>query len=237
MDMKVSQFVYSIFKESFYFVNQYLSNYSLFSELLSQERKVKEDNNVQYNFDIELDNLVKRKINKFQITGRIFSEESLFFDNGEKKYRVIYDPFCNSSLASKSIYEAAIGISVFSYDYKFITSAVLDFQTGIYGIVEDGRTHFYQIQTGKEFTFNFKKEVELKDSWVVLTLENKEERKGLDRVENLLKGAGRILVGSGHIYWLRLAAGIIHLRICLIFSSGKPKLVKNGSAIFAPSTA
>lgn len=209
MNKNISNFIASVFKESFSFVNPYLSNYSLFSAKLSKEVKTKKGGNIQYNFDIELDSLVKKTLKEFNITGSIFSEESGFFENGEKRYRVVFDPFCNSTLASKTFLEAAMGISIFSYDYEFITSAILDFQTGIYGVIEDGVTHFYQIQNEKELKFTSSDKKRLENSWIVLTLESAEGRKRVSEVKKIFENSKRILIGSGHIYWLRLAMGMI----------------------------
>lgn len=187
----------------------YLSNYALFSQSLAQQIQVKANDNIQYSFDVKLDEIVKKKLHDFQITGKIFSEESGFFEFGEKKYRVVYDPFCNSSLASLTFHEAAIGLTIFDYDYVFISSAIMDYQTGIVGIVEDGVTHFYQIQTEKEISFNIKKKNSLEEARIVITLENAKERMGFDRVKEIFLQPSRTIIGSGHIYWLKLAMGVI----------------------------
>lgn len=186
-----------------------LSNYALFSQSLAQQVQVKANDNIQYSFDVKLDEIVKKKLHDFQITGKIFSEESGFFEFGEKKYRVVYDPFCNSSLASLTFHEAAIGLTIFDYDYVFISSAIMDYQTGIVGIVEDGVTHFYQIQTEKEIPFNIKKKNSLEEARIVITLENAKERMGFDRVKEIFLQPSRTIIGSGHIYWLKLAMGVI----------------------------
>ncbi len=209
MDQKISQFIFSAFQDAFEFMRPQLSHYQNFSLELSRQIKIKEDDNIQYSFDIALDNIIKNNIKKYNISGQIFSEESGFSECGDKLYRVIYDPFCNSSLASRTFHEAAIGISIFSYDYEFITSAIMDFQTGIIGIVEDGSTHFYQVQSGEEIVFAHIKNEKIKDSWIVVTLENREERREMGRFAEILKEAKRVIVSSGHIYWLKLASGFI----------------------------
>ena len=186
-----------------------LSNYQKFSKILSKQIQVKNGNNVQYNFDVELDKIVKNKIKEFNVFGRIFSEESGFYEFGKNKYRVVFDPFCNSSLASRTFHEAAIGISIFNYDYSFITSAIMDYQTGIVGIVEDDKTCFYQIQTTEKIVFDNPRNHDLENSWVVVTLENQEERQNIDKVKEILKKSKRIIISSGHIYWLKLATGAI----------------------------
>lgn len=209
MDKNIPQFIFSTFKEALDFINPYLSNYEEFSKSLLKEIKVKENDNVQYSFDIELDKIIKNKLKEFEISGKIFSEESGFFEFGEKKYRVVYDPFCNSSLATRAFHEAAVGISIFGYDYEFITSAIMDYQTGIVAIVEDNKTNFYQIQTKEKLIFNNSKNENLEDAWIVITLENQEERKNLKKVDRILEKAKRIIISSGHIYWLKLAMGVI----------------------------
>ncbi len=128
---------------------------------------------------------------------------------GEKKYRVVYDPFCNSSLASRTFLDAAVGISIFDYNYKFITSAIMDYQLGIVGIVEDGVTNFYQIQTRNRLEFERDVVEKIENATVIITLETREERKGLDKARHILDNAKRIIISSGHIYWLRLATGKI----------------------------
>ena len=56
----------------------YLSNYALFSQSLAQQIQVKANDNIQYSFDVKLDEIVKKKLHEFQISGKIFSEESGF---------------------------------------------------------------------------------------------------------------------------------------------------------------
>jgi fructose-1,6-bisphosphatase/inositol monophosphatase family enzyme len=209
MEKNILKFIFSSFKDAFDFMRPALSNYQEFSKSLSKQIGVKKHKNVQYNFDIELDQLIKNKIKKFGISGKIFSEESGFFESGKDKYRLVYDPFCNSSLASRTFQEAAIGLSIFSYDYKFITSAIMDYQTGITGVVEDGKTIFYQIQSGEKIDFDMPKNKALKDAWIIITLENNKERRYLSRAHEVLNKSKRIIVGSGHIYWLKLAMGFI----------------------------
>jgi len=209
MDQNIFQFIFSTFRETFDFMRPSFSNYQEFSRVLSKQIQVKEDDNVQYSFDIELDRIIKNKIEQFGISGRIFSEESGFFKFGKNNYRVVYDPFCNSSLASRTFHEAAIGISIFSYDYKFITSAIMDYQTGIVGIVENDATNFYQIQNLEKIYFNNSKNETLEDSWVVVTLENREERKEMEKISGILEKSKRIIISSGHIYLLKLAMGVI----------------------------
>jgi len=209
MKTNIFEFIFSTFRSSFDFINPYLSNYLKFSKFLSRQKKIKENDNIQYNFDVEIDNIFKNKIKEFNISGKIFSEEGGFFEFGDKKYRIVYDPFCNSSLASKTFREAASGISVFDYDYNFITSAILDYQTGIIGIVEENKTNFYQIQNLERISFDNQPHGKLEESWVVVTLENQKERKGIKRLEKILERSKRIIISSGHIYWLKLAAGFI----------------------------
>lgn len=209
MNENIFKFIFSTFKEAFTFMRSNLSNYQKFSKILSKQIQVKNGNNVQYNFDVELDKIVKNKIKEFNVFGRIFSEESGFYEFGKNKYRVVFDPFCNSSLASRTFHEAAIGISIFNYDYSFITSAIMDYQTGIVGIVEDDKTCFYQIQTTEKIVFDNPRNHDLENSWVVVTLENQEERQNIDKVKEILKKSKRIIISSGHIYWLKLATGAI----------------------------
>lgn len=209
MDKRVSKFIYDTFQELFGFMNPYLSNYQKFSQSLSKQIKVKDHNNIQYNFDVVIDGKIKKNLKAHGITGRIFSEESNFFDNGPKKYRVVYDPFCNSTLASKTFLEAAVGITIFDYDYNFISSAVMDYQTGIMGIVEDRKTNFYQVQTKRKLDFSHTSPVKLSESDIVFTLEGKKERKYIAKAQSILTQANRVLVSSGHYYWLKLATGKI----------------------------
>ncbi len=206
---KTTEFIFSTFQAVFEFMHPHLTNYLEFSKSLSKETQVKEGGNVQYNFDVELDGIFQQKIKEFGIEGKIFSEESGWVEWGEKKYRVVCDPFCNSSLAARTFLDAAIGISIFSYDYEFITSAILDYQTGIVGMVEDGKTNFYQIQTKEKITFDISVKDRLEDAWVVIALENKKERERIDKARHILNESKRIIINSGHIYWLRLAEGTI----------------------------
>src|SRR6185369_6819197 len=105
--------------------------------------------NEQFSFDVDLDERITTSLAEHGITGAVFSEESGFFElPGDKKYRVVYDPFCNSSLASRTFREGALGLSIFTYDYTFVASFILDYQTGILAVADHNQAHFYQVQTG-----------------------------------------------------------------------------------------
>jgi len=203
------EFIFSVFEEAFCFISPFLSNHQEFSETLSEEVKTKTGSNVQYNFDIELDEIFKKQIEKHEISGKIFSEESGFFEWGEKKFKVVFDPFCNSTLASRTFRDAAAGISLFSFDGRFIASAILDYQTGILGMANDIETKFFQIQNKEEIAFDYAPVTDISEAWIAITLENQKERGHLEKARNILGKAKRILIGSGHAYWLRLAIGAI----------------------------
>lgn len=209
MYKNIYDFIFSSFEESFNYMQPYLSNYQEFSKEISKQIQIKDNNNVQYAFDVEIDRIIINNIKKFSITGHIFSEESGFFEFGDNKYRVVYDPFCNSSLATRTFNEAAVGISIYTYNYEFITSAIMDFQTGILAIVENKVTNFYQIQSKEKLHFKTSKIVAIEDSWVVVTLENSDERKEMNSIIKMLEKPERLIISSGHIYWLKLAAGFI----------------------------
>lgn len=209
MNQDLAQFIFSTFREPFDYMRPRLSNYLEFSKSLGKVIKVKENENEQFSFDVEIDKIVKQGLESFGITGRIYSEESGFYDSGKPKYRVVYDPFCNSSLASTTFHEAAMGISIFSYEYEFITSAILDYQTGIVGIVEGGKTNYYQIQTLEKINFQVPSVAGIEDARVVITLENKAERNNMHSLTTFLQKPKRLFISSGHIYWLKLAMGFI----------------------------
>lgn len=197
--------------DCFEFMKEPLTNYELFSGKLAERIKVKAGNNEQFSFDVELDQRVRESLIRQHVSGWVFSEESgVYTIPGGNTYRVVYDPFCNSSLASRTFREGAFGISIFSFDYQFLASAVLDFQTGLLALVMHGeKTKFYQVQTRQEVVLDRPYINELDKAWVVLTLENADERSHIAEGEKLLHQAGRIISSSGHIYWLKLSAGFI----------------------------
>ncbi|MFA6160319.1 MAG: hypothetical protein WC678_04525, partial [Parcubacteria group bacterium] len=69
MDQNISQFIFSTFQEAFEYMRPSLANYQEFSKALSKQIKVKENDNIQYSFDIELDRIIKNKIEEFGISG------------------------------------------------------------------------------------------------------------------------------------------------------------------------
>ena len=91
----------------------------------------------------------------------------------------------------------------------FICSAILDFQTGLTAIADDRKTKFYQIQNSVEFIPQIITIDKLSDAWIVFTLENIDERKYMNEENKVFKEAKRIIISSGHIYWLKLAAGFV----------------------------
>ncbi len=207
--MKEALFVKNLFKDLFEYMHPYLSNYEQFSQSLTKEINADDSSNIHYSFDIELDKLIKKALEREQMTGEIFSEESGFFTNGKPKYRIVYDPFCNSSLATMTFHESAVGITIFDYNYRFITSGILDYQTGICAIVEDGKTSFYQIQYGNKLNISPSKKSKIKDSITVITLENTFERSKYKNVLPIIENTKRLIIGSGHYFWLKLATGFI----------------------------
>jgi fructose-1,6-bisphosphatase/inositol monophosphatase family enzyme len=210
-ETKIREFILSAFREAFAFMNPYLSNYSEFSEFLAKEIKEKEFNNIQYNFDLKVDEIFRHNIEKCGISGKIYSEESGWYEWGEPKYKVVIDPFCASTLASKTFHEAAAGVSVFSSDYKFMASGILDYQTGVVAVADEKETRFYQIQDKKELKIDVSQKKFLKDSWIVISLESKErrEKEHQKKTGKILSDTGRVMIGSGHYFWLKLAMGFV----------------------------
>ncbi len=211
MDISLTETLLDTCTSCFDFMKEPLANYELFSEKLSQRIKVKTGDNEQFDFDIELDRMVRESLERHQISGWVFSEEGGVYEiPGEKAYRVVYDPFCNSSLASRTFREGALGISIFSYNYDFLASAILDFQSGLIALATAGeKTKFYQAQARREVSIVRPAAEDLGKAWVVFTLENTEERAHVSEGEKILRQAGRVISSSGHIYWLKLAAGFI----------------------------
>jgi fructose-1,6-bisphosphatase/inositol monophosphatase family enzyme len=82
-------------------------------------------------------------------------------------------------------------------------------QTGIMAVAEGGATRFYQVQTGEQVKFDRQPARQLEDAWTVVTLEAQEERRHLAACQELLTKARRVIINSGHIYWLRLAEGMV----------------------------
>jgi fructose-1,6-bisphosphatase/inositol monophosphatase family enzyme len=209
---KISDFILSSFREAFDFINPYLSNYSEFSKFLAKEIKEKEFNNIQYNFDLKMDEIFRNNIDKFEIAGKIYSEESGWFETkGENRYRVVIDPFCASTLASKTFHAAAAGVSVFDYGYNFVASGILDYQNGIAAVADEKETKIYQIQEGEELKIDIPQRKSLKDSFIAVSFETKERRKKEHRLkmEEIFSEAERVMIGSGHYFWLKLATGYI----------------------------
>lgn len=190
----------------------YLTDFERFSESLTNPVEgVERGSNIQYAFDLEADAIVKAHIEEAGLEGRVFSEESGFYTVGTKnKYRIVFDPFCNSTLASRGMLDSACGITVFSWDYEVQASGILDYQTGVVAYCELGKsTELFSIATGVPIPSQGSSTTKLEDAWVALKLENQEERANLQGVDGVFRGAKRLLVGSGHIYWLRLALGTI----------------------------
>ncbi len=208
----MKNFYCSVFGAARSCILEYLTDYALFSrDLAHPVAGVERGSNIQYSFDVKLDMIIQREIEKAGLQGAVFSEESGFYTVGsEKKYRIVFDPFCNSTLASRSILDSACGMSVFSWDYQLLASGILDYQTGVVAFYEVGNeTQFFSLVSGESILMRQEASELLENAWVVLVLENQRERARLNEVQTILDGAKRILVGSGHIYWLRLALGSV----------------------------
>lgn len=206
---KIKEFILSAFQEAFAFMNPFLSNYSDFSKFLVKEIKEKETNNIQYNFDLKMDEIFRRSLEKFGISGKIYSEESGWHEWGDLKYKVVIDPFCASTLTSKTFHEAAAGITVFSSDYKFLASGILDYQNGFVAVADQKETKFYQIQDKKELKIDVLQKRSLGESWITISFETKERRNNeyWEKAEKILSDAGRVMLSSGHYFWQKLTTG------------------------------
>lgn len=62
MNSQVSQFIFSTFREVFDFMSPNLCNYKAFAHSLAKQIQVKANDNIQYSFDVELDEIVKKEI-------------------------------------------------------------------------------------------------------------------------------------------------------------------------------
>lgn len=194
------------------FILPYLTDYAKFSEQLALKVDgVERGSNIQYSFDVALDEIIKKKIEEYGLEGKVFSEESGFYVSGEKnEYRVVFDPFCNSTLASRGFLDGACGISIFSWDYKLLASGILDYQLGIFALVEkDQETKFFDVTSGAETPPKKKQAESLEESWVALAIENRSERNRYNEVREICDQAKRLIVGSGHAYWFRMAFGTL----------------------------
>ncbi|QQR77244.1 MAG: hypothetical protein IPJ67_03805 [Candidatus Moraniibacteriota bacterium] len=207
-----NEFYLDTFRAARNFILPYLTDYKKFSERLAlRVDGVDRGNNIQYSFDVELDRIIKDKIREYGLEGRIFSEESRLYTLGEKnEYRVIFDPFCNSTLASRGFLDGACGISVFSWDYTLLASGVLDYQLGVFALVEGTQpTKFFDVVYGMQMSAEKDDVEKVEESWVAIALENERERIRSSEVKDIFEKSKRLVVGSGHIYWFRLAFGKI----------------------------
>lgn len=219
MNKEMREFYLDTFRSVRGFILPYLTDYAKFSVQLAQKVDgVERGSNIQYSFDVVLDGIIKGKIEEHGLEGRVFSEESGFYVTGKKnEYRIVFDPFCNSTLASRGFLDGACGISVFSWDYEFLASGVLDYQLGVFALVVDGQeTKFFDVVSGLEIFSKKRDAKNLSESWVALALESKTERSGFNEVARVFNETKRLVVGSGHIYWFRLAFGTIDAYLDLI---------------------
>lgn len=210
----VHEFYLDTFRAVRGFILPYLTNYAKFSEQLALKVDgVERGSNIQYSFDVALDEIIKKKIEEYGLEGKVFSEESGFYVFGEKdEYRVVFDPFCNSTLASRGFLDGACGISIFSWDYELLASGILDYQLGIFALAErGGGTRFFEVTSGSKVSPRKGQAESLGEAWVALTLENKSERSRLSEVVEIFTEVNRLVVGSGHVYWFRLAFGTIDI--------------------------
>lgn len=208
-DPVLDSFVKLAFGQAFALINPSLNNYSDFRTSLSRKIRVKEGGNEQFEFDVALDRLFLGELAKLDGGARIFSEESGWSGPESAAYTVVFDPLCNSSLASRTFLDAAVGMTFFSGSGIWLAAVIMDYQTGIIAVAQPGETKFWQVQTGQEIHFERTIADRLEDAWVVLTMENQAERSHLAEAESLYSRSRRLISSSGHLYWLRLAEGMI----------------------------
>lgn len=208
-DPILNGFAQAVFANAYQLIHPHLMNFESFSAQLNQRIKVKEHGNEQFEFDVALDGVVLKGIRSASLAAQVFSEESGWQDFGGHDYTIEFDPLCNSSLASRTFLDAAMGLTIFDGTDTWLASLVMDYQTGIVGVAQSNGAQFWAIASGHELTFVPTKANSMADAWVVLTLENRDERAHMNEAAGVVAVAKRLISSSGHIYWLRLAEGTI----------------------------
>jgi fructose-1,6-bisphosphatase/inositol monophosphatase family enzyme len=88
------------------------------------------DDNILYQFDLDMEALCIKVLSEFRIGGRLFSEESGWRDLGQGgDFRIVCDPFDNSFLAARGFREASVAITVADRKGGFVCSAIGDLST------------------------------------------------------------------------------------------------------------
>jgi hypothetical protein len=208
-DPILDKFVRETMVQAYEFINPYLTNYEKFVQKMNKLVKIKSGANEQFQFDVALDELYLHGLAGLPARVRIFSEESSWSGPESADYYVVYDPLCNSSLASRTFLDAAMGMTFFDATKNWIASIILDYQTGILGVAQRDGSKFWQVPAFNSLEFDWAAPSDLGQAWVVLTLESVAERSRRHEADRVLDTAKRVLSSSGHLYWLRLAEGAI----------------------------
>lgn len=194
---------------------QLLMPYMRYQEDLEQrlgnEGREKEPGHMTYPVDLVANELLFEMAREHDIGSAIFSEESGWQTVGNRpRFKIICDPFCNTSLAISSFRESAVAICMTGSNNEFISCAIADLNvdrvffadsTGAYVV-----THGTAMLNKKRISVSKTKRIE--EAFVVMSIMKRERRAQVGNNKVFLQ-ARQFHGLDGAIFFGRLAAGYI----------------------------
>lgn len=180
-------------------------------EQLGTQHHEKEPGHTTYRVDLVAHELLFEMVRTHHLASVIFSEEGGWKTIGaHPRFKIVCDPFCNTTLAMSSFRESAIAICMVDHDNEFISCAIADLNidrvffadsTGAYVVTRKGET-----LDRKRIAVSSAKS--LADAFVVMSI-MKRDRRAQIGTNQVFYRARQFHGLDGAIFFGRLAAGYI----------------------------
>ncbi len=172
----------------------------------------KEPGHLAYKIDEVSHSILLEVIHEAALPCRLFSEEGGWISFGAvPTYRVICDPFCNTSLAMRSFRESAAAICMVDKEGHFVSCAIADLNVRrIFYSDLTGTFVYYSLSTGdwQSVRASVSRVRSLSQAFVVVSALKQRRREWLVG-KVLFTQAAQIHVLDGAIFLARLASGYI----------------------------
>jgi fructose-1,6-bisphosphatase/inositol monophosphatase family enzyme len=189
-----------------------LSSQLAFERELGQVVRRKSSEHTAHKVDDFSDEILFSVLRQYPNIGwKIFTEEKGWITDTKRiDYKVICDPFCNTTLALRSFRESAVAICLADKDNSFISCAIADLNTQRIFYADREQVSTFMIENGEWISLPTKvsKATSLSDAFISISSLKKRRREAMAGKE-IFTRAGQLHCLDGAIYIGRAAAGYL----------------------------
>lgn len=189
-----------------------LNSQLAFERELGQVVRKKSSEHTAHKVDDFSDEILFSILHEYPDIGwKIFTEEKGWItDTRKTDYKVICDPFCNTTLALRSFRESAVAICLADKDNSFISCAIADLNTWRIFYADQERVSTFVIENGKWISSpaEVSNTTNLSDSFISISSLKKKRREAMVGKE-IFTRAGQLHCLDGAIYIGRTASGYL----------------------------